>query len=75
MRNEKFCFNLWGKGWGLGLRREFQLFIWKVIHHILVVKDAMLRRKIDINPSCPLCTEMPETIEHVFGLVQFCATA
>lgn len=38
--------------------------IWKVIHRILAVKDALLRRKVSIDPGCPFC-EL-ETIEHLF---------
>lgn len=45
---------------------KFQLFIWKVLHRILAVKDALLGRKISVDPVCPLCGRELETIEHLF---------
>ncbi|KAI8540477.1 hypothetical protein RHMOL_Rhmol09G0267000 [Rhododendron molle] len=35
--------------WGLDLPPKFQLFIWKVLHRIIVVKDVLLRRNIQIR--------------------------
>lgn len=45
---------------------KFLLFVWKVIHQILAVKDTLLRRNIMVDPLCPLCGQDVETIEHLF---------
>lgn len=44
-----------GKVWGLGLPPKFQLFIWKVLHRIIAVKDALLQWNIYVEPGFPLC--------------------
>lgn len=45
--------------------------IWKVIHRILAVKDAHLRRHVAVDPSCPFCGEGLETVEHLFFQCHF----
>lgn len=64
-RREQVRFPSWNRVWSLGLPPKFQ-FIWKVIHCIVAVKDALLRINIHVDPVCPLCKQALETIEHLF---------
>lgn len=59
-------FEKWGKVWGLGLLPKFKLVIWKVLHRILAVKDALLKRNINVESGCPLCEKEVEMVEHLF---------
>ncbi|XP_058192210.1 uncharacterized protein LOC131309618 [Rhododendron vialii] len=65
-RHEQGRFQGWGKIWALGLPPKFLLFVWIVIHRILAVNDALLRRNITVDLLCPLCGQDVETIEHLF---------
>lgn len=60
------AFSSWGKVWALGFPPKFMLFIWKVVHGILAVKDVLRRRSMDIDLECPLCKTEVETLEHLF---------
>lgn len=42
----KVDFGCWGIVWGLNLPPKLGLFIWKVIHRILAIKEELLRRKL-----------------------------
>lgn len=53
--NDHEQFLVWAKVWGLGLPPKCQLFIWKVVHWILAIKDALLKKKIEVYPYCSLC--------------------
>ena len=51
---------------GIKFASKLSLFIWKVLHRIITGKDALIRRKINIDPSCPRCQHQGESIEHLF---------
>ena len=59
-------FTLWPQLWASKLPAKYALFIWKVLHRILPVKDALFRRQIDIDARCPRCQQQGESIEHLF---------
>lgn len=59
-------FGLWSKVWVLGFPPRFLVFIWRVVHGILAVKDVLRRRAIDFKLECLLCGYAPETVEHMF---------
>ncbi|KAI8541110.1 hypothetical protein RHMOL_Rhmol08G0037000 [Rhododendron molle] len=52
LREEQLKFDFCGKVSGFGLPPKLQLFIQKVIHHIFAIKDALLRRKMEVMPEC-----------------------
>ncbi|KAI8558271.1 hypothetical protein RHMOL_Rhmol04G0077800 [Rhododendron molle] len=57
---------------GLNLPTKFALFIWKVLHRILPVRQVLIRRGIGMNALCPVCGLEEESIEHLFFM---CETA
>ena len=59
-------FSMWFKLWALKLPPKYVLFIQKVLHRILAVKDVLVRRKIGMDLLCPRCKIHPETIELLF---------
>lgn len=41
--------------WGLNLPPKFALFIWKVIHRILPVREVLVRKGMVEDVLCPVC--------------------
>lgn len=39
--------------------------MWRVCHNSLPIRDNLRKRKITIDPICPLCGLFPKTIGHV----------
>ncbi|KAJ1425123.1 Reverse transcriptase zinc-binding domain [Sesbania bispinosa] len=39
-------------------------FAWRACHDIIPVLTGLQRKKIQLDPICPLCGEEPETTEH-----------
>lgn len=75
LRREQAHFKGWGKVWGLNIPPKYQMFVWKVIHRIIAVKDALIMRNIQVDPSCPVCGEVLETIERLFFECDFARRA
>lgn len=42
-----------------------------MIHQIIAVKDALIRRNIEVDPECLVCGQGVETIEHLFFQCEF----
>lgn len=54
------------KFWAFNLPSKYGLFIWKVVHCILAVKDGLSRRNLARDDLCGLCGREVETVDHVF---------
>lgn len=52
--------------WGLNLPPKFALFIWKVIHRILPVREVLVRKGMVEDVLCPVCGLGRESLEHLF---------
>jgi len=50
----------------LDILPKIQIFLWQIFHHALPVRGLLLRRGITIHPTCPLCSEEVESINHLF---------
>lgn len=57
---------MWNKIWNLKIKKKVQHFIWKVCHNRIPVNVNLNKREVDINKTCKLCRDDPETIEHMF---------
>lgn len=42
------------KMWGLKLPTKFALFLWKMMHKILPVRQCLMRRGMEANGLCPV---------------------
>jgi ribonuclease HI len=56
---------VWRQIWKLKLPNAEKNFIWRACHDILPTKEKLLRRKISVDPLCPLCGLVTETSFHV----------
>lgn len=70
-RKEQGRFPCWGRVWSLKLPPKFQLLIWKVIHRIIAVKVALIRRGIEVSSECAHCGQEREPIERLFFKCDF----
>jgi len=52
--------------WKIDTMPKIQFFLWQMFHHALPVTGILIRRDVNLNPSCPLCLEDIETIYHLF---------
>lgn len=52
--------------WNLTLHSKIKMFFWQAIKDRLPTRINLLRRGIDCNTSCPLCSAAVETLEHIF---------
>jgi hypothetical protein len=49
----------------LKLPAKVKIFCWRVLHGILPLKDILVKRHIDTDAICPLCTLAREVILHM----------
>lgn len=46
-------------------------FLWCTLYNSLHILQNLIRRKIDVNPLCPVCLEVNESVLHIFSTCQF----
>jgi hypothetical protein len=56
--------NLWKKIWNFKGSRVVKFFLWKACSDILPTKEKLHRRKVVLNPLCPICLAVLETLSH-----------
>nr|XP_028964583.1 uncharacterized protein LOC114827108 [Malus domestica] len=57
---------LWKCIWQLAVPPKIQHFLWVSLHLGLPTGKALFTRRLSSSPSCPLCQNIDETVEHVF---------
>ena len=58
------CFN--GKWiWKTPVLPMIQFFLWMCCHNSLATREQLATRGIQVNTSCPICSQHPETIIHL----------
>ena len=58
----------WIQIWNLKVPQKSKIFIWKLCHNALSIKDNLYKKKIALSPSCPICNQAREIAEHTFLL-------
>lgn len=56
----------WKILWQMNIKRKIRTFLWRCNHNAIPVKAELKRRKLQVDPTCQLCGEQEETIEHLF---------
>jgi hypothetical protein len=56
---------VWQKLWRLHVPAVVKTFLWRVCHNSLSKRDNLHKKKITMDPMCPICGLFPETIVHV----------
>lgn len=57
---------LWGKIWGLNIKKKVQHFLWRACNNCLPTGVSLQKRGIRTDGMCKHCGEELETIEHLF---------
>jgi len=52
--------------WKLDTIPKIKIFLWQLCHGALPIRGILLERGVNINPTCPLCLDNVESIDHLF---------
>ncbi|KAF7826637.1 reverse transcriptase [Senna tora] len=52
--------------WKCGAQVRILFFLWCIWHNGLPTKNNLLKRGLSIDPLCPLCSQCPESVDHLF---------
>lgn len=58
-------FNVWNKLWKINVVPKICNFLWHCVKGVIPVRCALRGRKIQVEPECPLCGSVKETISHL----------
>ena len=56
---------MWKKIWKLNVPPKVRTFLWRACSNILPTRGNLHRRKVQVEPTCGLCCQCIETVEHV----------
>ncbi|XP_015941361.1 uncharacterized protein LOC107466866 [Arachis duranensis] len=59
---------IWGTIWGLPVPQKIIMFLWKAVEGILPVNSNLYKRRCAVKPSCSICQDENETVEHALLL-------
>lgn len=60
--------SFWKDVWGARVPQKINIFIWKVYHNILPLRENLWKKKVVQSKICPICHKEDETIEHALLL-------
>jgi len=52
--------------WKIDTMPKIQVFLWQMCLNALPIRGTFFRRMGHIDPTCPLCNDDIETIDHLF---------
>ena len=52
--------------WHLDIMPKLKVFLWQLCHSSLPTRGTLLKRGLQIDPSCPLCNHHSEDLTHLF---------
>ena len=56
---------MWKKIWFINIPPKVQTFIWRACSNILPTKANLLRKKVQVDPTCSVCGQHEETTGHI----------
>ena len=56
---------IWRKLWNLNVLPKVRMFVWRACSNVLLTRDNLHRRKINIDPRCEFCCEHLESAAHL----------
>lgn len=57
---------IWKRLWKSDLLPKWKVFIWKIMHRALAMKNRLRKRGIDVDTDCCLCKRHEENETHLF---------
>lgn len=61
----------WDKVWKLDVPPKVRIFLWRVLREVLPCKSSLLRRHVELDPTCPVCATAEESAFHVLYSCSF----
>ena len=61
----------WRKIWKLNVPPKVQTFLWRAYSNYLPTRDNLSRRKIQVEATCELYCQEPETVAHILWKCPF----
>ncbi|XP_074300282.1 uncharacterized protein LOC141631521 [Silene latifolia] len=58
--------SLFGLIWKLPCQPHIKLFLWKIVNQILPTADVLIRRGMNVSPTCCFCHLDSESLSHLF---------
>lgn len=55
-------FHAWNKLWRVKAAPKIRSFLWRCVKGVIPLRSTLRRRRIDIEPQCPLCGNAEETL-------------
>ncbi|CAL1378948.1 unnamed protein product [Linum trigynum] len=56
----------WIRLWEANIPPKLKVFVWQIFRRIIPTTEALIERKVQVHPRCPVCWEATETPEHLF---------
>ena len=56
----------WDKIWGMEVPNKVKMFIWRLFHNSLAVRQNLVRRGMKVNTLYPMCQRLDEDLGHLF---------
>ncbi|CAL1380781.1 unnamed protein product [Linum trigynum] len=56
----------WIRVWEAPVPPKLRVFLWQILYRLLPTIEALIERKIEVHPRCPVCWAESETLEHLF---------
>ena len=56
---------MWKRIWFINVPPKVRTFIWRACSNILPTKANLLRKNMQVDPTCSVCGQHEETTEHI----------
>ncbi|CAL1400383.1 unnamed protein product [Linum trigynum] len=56
----------WIRLWEANIPPKLKVFVWQILHRILPTTEALIEKRVQVHPRCPVCWDSVETMEHLF---------
>ena len=60
--------SFWNQFWNIKTVQKIKLFLWRICHNAVPVKENLLKRRIASSSVCSICNSDIETVEHALLL-------
>ncbi|XP_031095159.1 uncharacterized protein LOC115999450 [Ipomoea triloba] len=69
--NSPGTFNKWLHLWKIKCPAKWKTFMWRALSNVLPTTTNLLIKRVDVDPPCPMCGIMHETIMHSLLLCDY----
>ncbi|XP_031111762.1 uncharacterized protein LOC116015729 [Ipomoea triloba] len=64
-------FDKWLSLWKIKSPPKWRTFLWRALSDILPIAPNLILKRVDIDPTCPMCGQSHESLMHTFILCEF----